>query len=94
MTSVTDHRADRIQGQLEPMEPAMMALAGCMHFDEGFAMASRFKTLLLGLDQGRTVLFDDVALPIMLGGLLGLGTGGLVWMMAVVQFGLMRWVWP
>lgn len=55
------------------------------------AMATPSKTLF-GEEPGRLAVVGDVLAPIVIGAAVGLGTGVLIWMMAVVRFGLEGWL--
>ena len=56
-------------------------------------MLIQSKTILFG-EETEATPFRDAALPILIGGAAGLGTGALIWIMAVIRFGLQGWFWP
>ena len=56
-------------------------------------MLIQSKTLLFGEEIADTP-FRDAVMPILIGGAAGLGTGALIWIMAVIRFGIPGWFWP
>ena len=56
-------------------------------------MSLRSKTILFGEETDVTP-FRDAAVPLLVGSAAGLGTGALIWIMAVLRFGLHGWFWP
>ena len=51
------------------------------------------KTLLYG-DETQVSRLRETAMPILVGGAAGVGTGALIWIMAVIRFGIPGWFWP
>ena len=58
----------------------------------GSLMHVQSKVFLFGEDTMPSVLVHDILAPILLGAAVGLGTGILIWVTAVVRFGLEGWL--